>query len=69
MNANRSPVDMDEVFRNPEPITRALREAFLEAIDLHIGFGKPMVFWEDGKIVHYPPERLVELKAKTLANP
>jgi hypothetical protein len=62
----QAPVDVERVFHEHVAIERALQEAYLDAIDNHIRFGVPMVFWEDGKIVEVPPEKLPELKVKGL---
>ncbi len=56
---NRENQDLDDVFRHPEPILQALREAYYDAIRLHLAYGVPMVFWENGKVVEIPPEQLV----------
>ena len=66
MKSETSTLDRDEILRKPNPVLRGLHEAHIDAIDLHIRFEAPMVFWEDGKVVHYGPERLPALKAESL---
>ena len=66
MEMKTQSVDMNRIFAERVLIDRALDESYLDAIDLHIRFDAPMVFWEDGKVVHYGPERLRALKEKSL---
>jgi predicted ABC-type ATPase len=50
--------NIDEAFRNPEPILAALRQAYREAVRQHRASGVPMVFWENGKVVEIPADQL-----------
>ena len=59
-------VDIGKVFREGVLIDRALHLAYIKAIETHIRFNAPMVFWEDGKVIHYGPEGLVELREEAL---
>jgi hypothetical protein len=59
-------VDIERVFREHIVIERALQEAYIDAIDNHIRHGVPMVFCEDGKVIHIQPADLPELKRKAL---
>ena len=51
-------VDIGRIFREHVLIDQALHLAYIEAIETHIRFNVPMVFWEDGKVVHVGPEEL-----------
>lgn len=66
MKSEATEVDIGQVFREHVLIDKALHGAYIEAIETHIRFNTPMVFWEDGKVVHYAPERLPALLEKAL---
>lgn len=40
-------------------ITRALSLAGRDAAILHKAMGVPLVVWQDGKVVHIPPDEIV----------
>lgn len=42
-----------------ERITRALRLAARDAAILHKAMGVPLVVWQEGQVVHIPPEEIV----------
>jgi len=69
MKVRQPEKDLDEVFRNPVAITEALRLAFEDAIETHRRAGVPMVFWEDGKIIHLTAEEVIALRAKKNGKP
>jgi len=37
---------------------QALQEAVNKVVDAHQRAGLPLVVWQDGKVVHLPPERI-----------
>jgi hypothetical protein len=50
--------DIDPRFTDTPRILQALREAYYDAVRLHRAYGVPMVFWENGQIVHVPADQL-----------
>jgi len=48
----------DQVFRDGTAIDAALEQAYRKAVRLHRAYGVPMHFWENGKIVEVPADRL-----------
>ena len=51
----------DERIRDEALLQAAFRRAFRKAVLEHRRAGVPMVFWEDGKIVEVPADRLPDL--------
>jgi hypothetical protein len=66
MKSETQEVDIAQVFREGVLIDRALYLAYISALETHIRFNAPMVFWEDGKVVDYGPERLPALRETAL---
>ena len=56
-------VDIEALIRETTPVTLAIRRGGLEAMKRHIQAGQPMVSYRDGRVVHIPPEELVEILA------
>lgn len=56
-------VDIEALFRS-DAVGAAIRRGALEAMRQHIRAGESMVSWEDGKVVHIPPEELKKILAK-----
>jgi len=50
--------DIGELFRQGEPIDRAVRMAARDAVALHKRMDQPMPVWRDGKTVWIPPEEI-----------
>lgn len=66
MKSEAPNADIAQVFQEGVLIDRALHLAYMNAIETHIRFNAPMVFWEDGKILHDGPERLPALRETAL---
>ena len=49
---------IEEAIDDDAAIQRALDRAFRKAVLEHRRAGAPMVFWEDGKIVHVPADQV-----------
>lgn len=50
--------NIDELFRQGDPIDRAMRMAARDARLLHKRMGQPMPVWQDGRTVWIPPEEI-----------
>jgi len=48
-----------ELIPDDDRVLRALRLAARDAAILHKAMGVPLVVWEDGRVVHIPPEEIV----------
>lgn len=53
--------DLIQVFREGTEIDLAMQRAGREAIRRHKRGGVPLVVWQDGRVVHIPPEELPDL--------
>jgi hypothetical protein len=51
-------LSVDEALKDRKRIDAAFRRAFRKAVLEHRRAGVPMVFWEDGKIVHVPADQV-----------
>ncbi|MCT7985361.1 hypothetical protein NG796_18980 [Laspinema sp. A4] len=49
---------ISEIFEERTLIDRALKVAANRAFLLHTQLGRPIVVWQDGKIVKIPPEEI-----------
>ena len=49
---------VDEALNDEKRLERAFRRAFRNAVLEHRQAGVPMVFWENGKIVHVPADQV-----------
>lgn len=49
---------VDEALNDEKRLERAFRRAFRNAVLEHRRHGVPMVFWENGKIVHVPADQV-----------
>ncbi|MEW6110427.1 MAG: hypothetical protein AB1632_14880 [Nitrospirota bacterium] len=49
---------IDEIFKEGDPIDKALKKAVQEALIRHKQAGNPIVVWRDGKIVWLKPEEI-----------
>jgi hypothetical protein len=49
---------VDEALNDEKRLERAFRRAFRNAVLGHRRDGVPMVFWENGKIVHVPADQV-----------
>ncbi len=49
---------VDEALNDEKRIERAFRRAFRTAVLEHRRAGVPMVFWENGKVVHVPADQV-----------
>ena len=61
-------VDMQRIWDEGTLIDDALQAAFREAIRQHKASGRPMVFWEDGRIVKLSAEE-VEARLEAAEGP
>lgn len=52
------PISVGEALKDRKRIDAAFRRAFRKAVIEHRRAGVPMVFWEDGKIVHVPADQV-----------
>jgi hypothetical protein len=52
-------VDVGARLADTRRVTEAVREAGRQARLKHKQMGVPLVVWQDGKIVHIPPEEIV----------
>ena len=51
----RSSKDVEALFREGSTVDRAVQAAFYDAVRRHRQGNVPMVFWEDGRVVHRSP--------------
>lgn len=51
-------VDITALFEQGDAVRDAIRRGAMEAAKMYIHAGEPMVSWEDGKVIHIPPEEL-----------
>lgn len=49
---------VDEALKDEKRIERAFRRAFRNAVLEHRRDGFPMIFWENGRIVHVPADQV-----------
>jgi hypothetical protein len=52
-------INIPELLKDRDRIKNALRKAVQHAIRFHKIMGQPIVVWQDGKVVHIPPEDIV----------
>ena len=55
----RPTIDAHKVFEEGTEIDRAVRNGARSARRRHKLLGIPLVVWEDGRVVHVPPEEIV----------
>jgi len=56
MNTEKSETkDIGQIFRDGTAIEEALERAYRRAVKQHRQNGVPMVFWENGKSLKFPP--------------
>ena len=51
-------IDIPEILKDKPRVQKALREAVQKAVRFHKLMGRPIIVWEDGKVVEIPPEQI-----------